>query len=118
MLEYNLKKLYKMRGIEKPMRFLMKNGFTKSTANTLASRKQKAIKTNVIERLCEVFKCTPNELMEWTPDTPEMDNAEHPLYGLKKETEVYSFKELTENMTIREIKEAADRLRRNVNPVK
>ena len=113
MLEYNLKKLFKMRGIEKPMGFLMKNGFTRATANSLAYRKQKAIKTKVIERLCEVFKCTPNELMEWTPDTPEKDSAEHPLYGLKKETDVYSFKELTENMTIREIKEAADRLRRN-----
>ena len=112
MLEYNLKKLFKMRGINKPSGFLMKNGFTKATANYLAYRKQRVIKTHVIEKLCEVFKCTPNELMEWTPDTPENDNADHPLYGLKKETDVYSFKELTENMTIREIKEAADRLRR------
>ena len=111
MLEYNLKKLFIMRGISKPSGFLMRNGFTKATANSLAYRKQKTLKTHVIEKLCEVFKCTPNELMEWTPKTPEDDNEKHPLYGLKKETEVYSFKELTENMTLREIKEAAERFR-------
>ena len=114
MLEYNLQKIYKLRGISKPMGFLMKNGFTRATANSLAYRKQKTMKMHVMEKLCELFKCTPNELMEWVPDTPEKDKAEHPLYGLKKETEIYSFKELTENMTISEIKEAADRLRRNV----
>jgi len=114
MLEYNLQKIYKLRGISKPMGYLMKKGFTKATANSLAYRKQKVMKLRVIERLCEIFKCMPNELMEWVPDTPEKDKAEHPLYGMKKETEIYSFKELTENMTIGEIKEAANRLRKNV----
>ena len=111
MLEYNLHKIYKLRGISKPMGYLMKNGFTRATANSLAYRKQTAMKLQVMERLCELFKCTPNELMEWTPDTQEKDKVEHPLYGMKKETDVYSFKELTENMTIREIKEAAERFR-------
>jgi len=113
MLEYNLQKIFKLRGISKPMGFLMKNGFTRATANSLAYRKQKTMKMHVMEKLCELFKCTPNDLMEWTPDSSEKDNAGHPLNGMKKDTEIYSFKELTENMTLREVKEAADRLRRN-----
>jgi DNA-binding Xre family transcriptional regulator len=68
MLKYNLERLLIQRGIgENPLSYLMKHGFSRGQASRLLNNKVSSIQPENIEKLCYTFKCTPNDLMEWTP---------------------------------------------------
>jgi hypothetical protein len=49
---------------------------------------QSGLNLGDLERLCEVFVCTPDELLEWVP-SGSIDNQEsHPLFPLKRDEKV------------------------------
>ncbi|MFA6597092.1 MAG: helix-turn-helix transcriptional regulator [Ignavibacteriaceae bacterium] len=81
MLTYNLKKLFKLRGITTPASFLMKNGFGKQAAYRITGNRFNALQPEYLEKLCIALNCTPNDLMEWEPNK----NIEKPeILGLNK----------------------------------
>ncbi len=82
MLQYNLKRLFQLKGISRPVVFLVNAGFTRGIATRLANNTTLNVSPSHIEKLCIAFKCTPNDLMEWTPDKPEQVNENNPLCGL------------------------------------
>jgi hypothetical protein len=82
MLKYNLRRLFLLKGVNKPIGYLIGAGFTRSVASRLANGKVTAISDRVIEKLCLTFKCTPNDLMEWTPNIPEETYKHQPLAKL------------------------------------
>lgn len=82
MLKYNVKNLMKVRGITHPYAFLRKRGFSHSTAARMAGEKMVGITPSLIESLCLVLKCTPNDLFVWTPGNGEVVSEGHPLKKL------------------------------------
>ena len=88
MLKYNIQRLIKIRGIEKPAIHLSKFGIDYQAAIRLSRNKTKAILPEVMEKLCYAFNCTPNDLYEWTPSTKEEDNASNPLKRLKRDDSI------------------------------
>jgi DNA-binding Xre family transcriptional regulator len=82
MLKYNLRRLFSLKGVNKPIGFLMKAGFTRSVASRLAHGKVSSISDKQLEKLCLTFKCTPNDLMEWTPNIPAETYKHQPLAKL------------------------------------
>ena len=83
MLVYNLDRIFRSRGIDKPFSFLKKIGFADSHAHTISKGKTKAMKITTIERLCRALYCTPSDLMEWIPDKNEILRDDHPLHKLQ-----------------------------------
>jgi succinate dehydrogenase flavin-adding protein (antitoxin of CptAB toxin-antitoxin module) len=41
-----------------------------------------------IEKLCELFQCTPNDLLEWIPENKDLDNKKHSLISIKRSDKV------------------------------
>ncbi len=82
MLKYNLQRLFQLKGIHKPIVFLNNQGFTRGIASRLVKNQIKNLSTNHIEKLCLALKCSPNDLMEWTPNKPEQVNENNPLCSL------------------------------------
>lgn len=81
MLTYNLKKLFRLRGITSIASFLVQNGFGKQTAYRINEGRFSYLSPAHLEKLCIALNCTPNDLMEWEPNT----NIEKPeLLGLNK----------------------------------
>jgi len=37
-----------------------------------------------VEKLCVMLQCSPNDLLEWIPDTKDAKNEKHPLATLKR----------------------------------
>lgn len=88
MLDINLKNVFKLRNIEKPRRWLVKQGITPQNADRLLSNEQKHIKFSDLERICLGLKCSPTDLFIWQPDT-EADNIPgHPLQAIRPENTV------------------------------
>jgi|YelNatPaOPRAMG01_1025707.scaffolds.fasta_scaffold03198_11 DNA-binding Xre family transcriptional regulator len=71
MLKYNLDRIFLLRGIENPSVFLMKHGFKDFTAYRFVKKTFTSISPKHLEKLCLIFNCTPNDLMEWIPDSTQ-----------------------------------------------
>lgn len=82
MLKFNLERLLIQRGITKPVPFLIKAGFTRNVASRIVNLKPRKYSAKQIETLCKVLKCMPNDLFEWTPDSPDEINNNNPLCKL------------------------------------
>ena len=81
MLIYHLKQLTTNRGIQKPISFLLKLGFTYPTAKRALFGTFASIRFLQIKNLCIAFHCTPNDLMEWIPEE-NTQTENHPLKTL------------------------------------
>ncbi|MBI9060825.1 MAG: helix-turn-helix transcriptional regulator [Marinilabiliaceae bacterium] len=88
MLRYNFERILKAKGIERPYTYLMKNGFTDRIATRVNQNNVKRVDLSTVERLCLLFKCTPNDLMEWIPETTYQEDSSQPLNGLRRTDQV------------------------------
>ena len=88
MLTYNFDRIFKARGIERPFTYLRKAGFSDNFATKIKNNRVKRLNLELIERLCLELHCTPNDLMEWTPDKNQNVNKEHPINNIKKSEKV------------------------------
>jgi len=83
MLYTNIQKLFALRGITKPAKFLMQNGFTRTMAYNITSSRFTYLDMNKFEKLCIALSCTPNDLLEWQPNPSAAIPESHPLHALK-----------------------------------
>ncbi len=83
MLYFDIHRMFKLRGISKPRKFLAENGFSLSQAQRICQLSVWAMRLKVLDRLCLALKCTPNDLIIWKPSKPEHDIKDHPLQKLK-----------------------------------
>lgn len=88
MIQYNFKRIFKARGIDKEFSYLTKAGFSVSFASKVKNNKISRLDLRMIERLCLLFRCTPNDLMEWTPDIDNEIDKEHPIYQIRKSEKI------------------------------
>ncbi|MCF8277142.1 MAG: helix-turn-helix transcriptional regulator [Flavobacteriales bacterium] len=68
MLVLNLKRQLVMRGIKHGVSYLQHHGYTEAEARKLINGNLKLIRLTLLARLCETFKCSPNELFDWEGD--------------------------------------------------
>jgi hypothetical protein len=88
MLNFNPGRIFRLRGIERPNNFLVKNGFTPMIASRLMSPLTN-VKVGTVGRLCELLNCTPNDLFDWTPSSDSTIPETHALKELVREDAVH-----------------------------
>ena len=95
-----MKRVVTIRGIEKPFSFLVKNGFTYNVAHRIINSKTDKLSIKHIEQLCFILNCTPNDLMEYTPNTKKGENKDHPLNQLIRKKRERKYKHLMRELPI------------------
>ncbi len=88
MLTFNFKRIFKSRGIDKPFSYLVNKGYSENVATRIANNKVQRFHLKDIEELCELFKCTPNDLLEWTPESNVESIENHPLVSIMRTDKV------------------------------
>jgi len=83
MLVLNCKKVTIARGIYSPIPYLRKHGLPYHHAHRLMVKNFRIISLDVLEKLCLALNCTPNDLLEWTPDSASQDTESTSLQMLK-----------------------------------
>ena len=83
MLTFNLSHLFKARDIPRPSQFLAQMGFSPNTATKFKLGRANMLNLAHVEKLCIALKCTPNDLLEWTPSKDQPDTPDHPLAPLR-----------------------------------
>lgn len=88
MLTFSMSAVCKARGIAKPYSFLVKNGFLPTSASKLVKGDVEYLRLEYLEKICSLLNCLPNDLFEWVPAKKSDDNADHPLYPIRKKEEI------------------------------
>jgi len=109
MLKYNIKTLLSARGITKPLAHLTKAGITYQMAHLLVANKVAAIKPAVIEKLCVHLNCTPNDLMEWTPEENTI-TKNHPLESLQRKQLPAQLQNIMQDIPVSKLKEFENKM--------
>ncbi len=105
MIQYNFKRIFKARGIDKPFSYLTKAGFSVSFSSKVKNNKISRLDTRMIERLCILFRCTPNDLMEWTPDNENEVDKEHPIHQIRKSDKIVDITRTLNSVPISQLDE-------------
>lgn len=84
MLHYNFDRIFRARAIDKPFSYLQKAGFSDNFASRIKNNRVSRLDLKQMERLCILLKCTPLDLMEWSPDKDIIVDDSHPLHVLRK----------------------------------
>lgn len=105
MLILHLSPIFAARGIEKPFSFLIKAGFTYHSAHILTSANPRIIRLDHLEKLCDILRCEPNDIIRFVPSAQQLIDEGHPLQKLKLNDSAASFKEIISNMSFQEIQD-------------
>ena len=106
MLQFRIRFLLESKGIVKPYNFLIKNGFTPNVATRCLQGKIMVLKLSQITRLCTILGCTPNDLLEWVPQTNVSRLPEtHPLHTLVRNDKPFNIIDQINHLTLDQIKE-------------
>ncbi|MFA6599039.1 MAG: helix-turn-helix transcriptional regulator [Ignavibacteriaceae bacterium] len=104
MLKYNLDKIFKMRGITYPAKYLVKLGYGKDNAYRIVNGLSKNLQLYQIEDFCKWLNCTPNDLLEWVPDKPE-NIADFPALAELMSAKVSDFVQLARDIPVNKVPE-------------
>lgn len=105
MIRLNLTPVFQARGIEKPYNYLVRSGFTRHTAYSLANNDMLSIHVDHIEKLCTVLVCEPNDLFVFTPRKDRHYPPNHPLLNLLQQDVPGYLKQALANMPLKQLKE-------------
>lgn len=105
MININLNRIFKARGIEQPYRFLVQNGFVSFTAHKYKNGKVEQMRLDHIERLCILLNCTPNDVFEWVPNDLLDDRPDHPLQQIRRRDKKLQISQLLSKMPLHKLEE-------------
>lgn len=73
MIKLNIERMIRMRGHTNPLQYLQEQGYPYRTCHFMLKGSLTQIQFSRLEYLCRLLRCTPNDLLEWTPkeETPE-----------------------------------------------
>lgn len=83
MLKLNCKKVIDSRGIHDHLGHLQQNGISRHLAHRLIDKVTQRISLEILEKLCIALNCTPNDLLEWTPDKNNKETEWTAMSALK-----------------------------------
>lgn len=98
MLKFNLKNILGLRGIEKPIGFLVKTGLDYPIAHKLLKAENASLRISHIQKLCVDLNCTPNDLFEWKPDANTVLPEGHSLNALNKNAGAKNLQEMVKDI--------------------
>jgi DNA-binding Xre family transcriptional regulator len=111
MLKINVKKVMEARGIFAPYKFMVRNGFTPTTATKIAKGEVEYLRLEYIERLSTLLNCLPNDLFEWTPNDRKEDVASNPLQAIRKNENSLNLPEILKGLPMDKLRQVEEMLK-------
>jgi DNA-binding Xre family transcriptional regulator len=100
MLIINLQRVFALRGIQNPFSALLKIGVSRPTASNLLNNRVLSIKSDYLEKICELLNCEPNDLYEWKPSNLTANIENHSLKGLRRDNSTADINQMLRNLPL------------------
>ncbi len=115
MIRYNFDKMFKARGVERPFTFLRQAGFSVNFATKIKKNKVKRLDLEEVERLCLVLRCTPNDFLDWTPESDELAGDDHPLNAIRRSDKVIDITRTLNSVPLGQLAEIEQMIKDRIN---
>jgi DNA-binding Xre family transcriptional regulator len=112
MLKIDIKRIAMKKGQFEPTKLLVKHGFEKQKAWRIVSGRVKDWDLKDIEKLCEIFVCSPNDLFVLVPEKGKVYDSKHPMQPLTRENEPKDIVSFLRSASIEEIEEFEAEMKR------
>jgi DNA-binding Xre family transcriptional regulator len=100
MLRFNFTRVFKARGVDRPFTYLKKAGYSASFATRVSNNKVEGMNLKHVERLCILFQCTPNDLLEWIPDRKDPIGDKQTLATLSRNEKTVQLIQMINSITL------------------
>ena len=114
MLTFNFNRIFKARGIDKPFSYLVKVGYSDNFATRIVNNRIKRLDLTDLENLCELLKCTPNDLLEWIPESKDKTNDKHPLITIKRSDKVVQLTQILNSVPLDRLNEIENMIKKEI----
>jgi len=114
MLTFNFSRIFKARGIDKPFSYLVKVGYSDNFATRIVNNRIKRLDLADLEKLCELLQCTPNDLLEWIPDSKDKTNDKHPLISIKRSDKVFQLSQILNSVPLDKLSEIESMIKKEI----
>ena len=114
MLAFNFTRIFKARGIDKPFSYLVKGGYSDNFATRIVNNRMQRLNLTDIEKLCELLQCTPNDLLEWIPDSKDSTNDNHPLISIKRSNKVFQLTQILNSVPLDKLSEIENLIKKEM----
>ena len=108
MLRYNLQRIFRLKGIDKPFTFLKKHGFSHAVAHKIATGKKLDLTLREIEKVCTIFNCRLDDILEWIPEKPEDEKVNKLFEHLIKDEPATSLSKKLQKLSPAKLKEVEE----------
>lgn len=112
MIKLSVRRAMEARGIDKPYKFLVKSGFGVTTSRIISTGTVEYLRLDNLEKLCVMLNCTPNDLLEWTPNSRKEDVAENPLQAIRKNEDSLNLGEVLKQLPMDKLRQVEEVLRK------
>ena len=114
MLTFNFSRIFKARGIDKPFSYLVKVGYSDNFATRIVNNRIKRLDLGDLEKLCELLQCTPNDLLEWIPESKDKINDNHPLISIKRNDKVVQLTQILNSVPLDKLSEIESVIKKEI----
>ncbi|MBL0310550.1 MAG: helix-turn-helix transcriptional regulator [Bacteroidetes bacterium] len=105
MLYFDLRPVFKLRGIENPYSALVKAGISPQSATKILNQADYVFRMRHVEIICKILNCTPNDLLNWRANKDDNLPESHELHKLKKDNS--GLHQLLKGMSIEQLNQVA-----------
>lgn len=84
MIFFNFARIFKLKGINRPFSYLTSMGYSAGYATKLTNNRVHEINLVRLEKFCRDFNCTPNDILDFHPNSNEQMAKDHALHTLTK----------------------------------
>lgn len=105
MIKLNLQPIFKIKGITKPVKYLVDKGHSGSYANGVVNDKLLSIPFWKLEMLCIDFNCTPNDLFDFILEKDQQLPENHALFTISKSEAIGEIHKLLNDLPVSKIQE-------------
>jgi len=114
MLTFNFSRIFKARGIEKPFSYLVRIGYSDNFATRIVNNRIKRLDLTDLEKLCELLQCTPNDLLEWIPESKDKTNDKHPLISIMRSDKVVQLTQILNSVPLDKLSEIESVIKKEI----
>lgn len=114
MLFFNISRILRLRKIQRPFSYLVKQGLSDNYATRIANSNIRNINLERLEELCLLFNCTPNDLLQWSPSHKEKNPESLALAALWRKEKLDEMKDLYESLPLEKLIEIEALVKENL----
>lgn len=110
----SFKRVFRARGIDRPYSYLVKLGYSNNLASRIANNRVYQFNLTQVEKLYEILKCTPNDLLQWIPEKKDVDIENHPLISMIRTDKVTHLTKLLNSVPLDKLSEIEEMIKKEV----